>query len=81
MKADELEQLIYLQTVKSSQSMKVKSSSMKENSTIDFYVKVTRPFLLGFISFTNRKIFFLVDFNRRSAIAADVWVKYIYICT
>lgn len=43
-KADELEQLIYLQTVKSSQSMKVKSSSMKENSTIDFYVKVTRPF-------------------------------------
>lgn len=44
MKADELEQLIYLQTVKSSQNMKVKSSSMKENSTIDFYVKVTRPF-------------------------------------
>lgn len=44
MKADELEQLIYLQTVKLSQSMKVKSSSMKENSTIDFYVKVTRPF-------------------------------------
>lgn len=43
-KADELEQLIYLQTVKSSQSMKVKSSSMKENSTIDFYAKVTRPF-------------------------------------
>lgn len=43
-KADELEQFIYLQTVKSSQSMKVKSSSMKENSTIDFYAKVTRPF-------------------------------------
>lgn len=49
-KTDELEQFIYLsksenvQTVKLTQSMKVKSSSMKENSTIDFYAKVTGPF-------------------------------------